>query len=308
MELRQLRSLIALVENGFSVSRTANQLHLVQSAVSKHLSRLEEEVGARLFLRQGKRLVGLTEVGEQVVWYARQTLAGATSILEVGREHLDHASGVLRVGATHTQARYVLPPAVKAFQSDFPGVELQIHQATPQQLVDMALEDKVDLSICTEAVAEHPALTSIPCYRWNRGLIAAEGHPVLKRKRLTLKALCEHPIITYVFGFTGRGHFSQTFAQAGLSPRVVLSAADTDVIKTYVREGLGVGIIASMAYLAQQDRDLVMRDLSHLFPWEVTNIAYKKDKYLRRYQKRFITLFQSSIAESERWHGVVPVG
>ncbi len=304
MELRQLRSLITLVENGFSVSRAAEQLHLVQSAVSQHLSRLEEEVGARLFLRHGKRLIGLTEVGEKVVWYARQTLADARNILEVGREHVDHTRGVLRIGATHTQARYVLPPAIKAFRADYPGVELQIHQATPQQLVGMVLEDKVDLSICTEALAEQPALTCIPCYRWNRSLIATADHPLLARKRLTLKALCEYPIITYVFGLTGRGHFSEAFSKAGLTPRVVLSAADTDVIKTYVREGLGVGIIASIAYMPDQDSDLVIRDLSNLFPWEVTNIAYKKEKYLRRYQQYFIELLQSRITKPNQWHGV----
>ena len=307
MELRQLRSLVALVENGFSVSRTAERLHLVQSAVSQHLNRLEEEIGALIFIRQGKRLTGLTEVGEKVVHYAHRTLADTQNIIEVGREYVDHTHGVLRVGATHTQARYVLPAVIKTFRTDYPGVELQIHQGTPQQLVDMAIKDVVDFSICTEALGDHPELTTISCYRWNRSLIAAPDNPLLKRRYLTLKALCSQPIITYVFGFTGRGHFSDTFAKAGLTPRVVLSAADTDVIKTYVRERMGVGIIASLAYTPTQDRDLERRDLSRLFPWEITKISYQKDKYLRRDQQYFIELFQTYVSKPNRQYGLLPV-
>ena len=295
MELRQLRTLVALVENGFSVSRAAEDLHLVQSAVSQQLSRLEDELGARLFVRHGKRLSGLTDLGEQVLTYAKKTLADAQSILELGREHVDEANGVLRLGATHTQARYIMPPVIKAFRKKYPDVEVQIHQGTPQQLVDLVLNDKVDLSICTEALAEHPALASASCYKWNRSLIAKPDHPLLKRKRITLKALCDYPIITYVFGFTGRGRFSETFEKENLKPKIILSAADTDVIKTYVREDMGVGIIAGLAYMDKEDKDLVRRDLSHLFPWEVTKIAFQKGKYLRRYQEYFIELFQECV-------------
>ncbi|MGI9320886.1 MAG: LysR substrate-binding domain-containing protein [Thiogranum sp.] len=307
MELRNLRSLITLVENGFSVSRAAEQLYLVQPAVSQHIRHMEDELGVQLFVRNGKRLTGLTKVGEQVVQYARKALAETHNILDVGRDHVEQSSGVLRIGTTHTQARYVLPPVIKVFNKTYPEVELQIHQGTPQQLVEMALHDLVDLSICTENLAEHPQLTAVPCYKWNRSLIVQSGHPLLKLRRLTLKALCNYPIITYVFGFTGRGHFSDTFAKHGLKPRVVLSAADTDVIKTYVREGMGVGIIASLAYTPEQDHDLVMHDLSNLFPLEVTKIAYLKGKYLRRYQQRFIELFQDCVSEPGRWSGLLPV-
>jgi LysR family cys regulon transcriptional activator len=300
MELRQLRSLVTLVESDFSVSHTAVRLNLVQPAVSQHLKQLEQELGTRLFRRKGKRLVGLTQVGEQVVGYARRTLADAANILAIGRDQLAEEFGVLRLGTTHTEARYVLPPVVRRFREDYPGVEVQIHQGTPQQLVDMTVGDGVDIAICTEAIGSHPALAAVPCYRWNRRLIAPPDHPVLRARPVTLEVLCEQPMVTYVFGFTGRGRLSDTFAKEGLRPRVVLSAADTDVIKTYVREGLGIGIIADLAYNADEDADLETRDLSHLFPWEVTRIAHLRDKYLSRFQQRFLELLQKEAGAMSR--------
>ena len=307
MEIKTLRSLISLVENDFNVSRAAEQLFLVQPAVSQHIQRLEQELGTQLFVRQGKRLLGLTETGEVIVSHARKILAETRNIIDVGREHVEQASGILRIGTTHTQARYVLPPVIKSFNKAYPNVELEIHQGNPQQLEEMALDDQVDFSMCTEILSENPQLTTVPCYQWNRSLIARHDHPLLARKRITLKALSQYPIITYVLGFTGRGHFSNTFARAGLKPNVVLSAADTDVIKTYVREGMGVGIIASMAYTPRQDSDLELRDLSQLFPWEITVIAYPKGKYLRHYQQHFIELIQSVVAEPDRWSGLLPI-
>ena len=307
MDLRQLRSLVTLTENDFSVSRTAQRLNLVQPAISQHIKNMEAELEAELFIRHGKRLVGLTEIGERVIHYARRTLAEAESIQEVAREHADQTQGVLRIGTTHTQARYILPPVIQAFVSAYPGVELEIHQGTPQQLVVMAVHEIVDLSICTEALGEHPELIAIPCFEWNRCLITQQQNPLMSAQDLSLKDLCEHPIITYVFGFTGRGHFSETFTKAGLSPRVVLSAADTDVIKTYVSQGMGVGIIASLAYTPEEDTDLEMRDLSNLFPWEITKIAYRKGKYLRRYQERFIELFRTQIRIQKHLRGFHPI-
>jgi LysR family cys regulon transcriptional activator len=298
MELRQLRSLELLVESGFSVTQTAERLHLVQSAVSQHISRLEQELGTELFVRQGKRLVALTETGEQVLHYARRILKDTENILAVGRDHEEETSGELRIGTTHTQARYVLAPVIRVFREIYPLVNLQIHQGTPQQLVEMADSGSVDFSICTEALGEHPNLTALHCYRWNRSLIAPKGHRVLERRPLALDTLCEYPLITYVFGFTGANHFRTSFARLGLKPRIVLSAADTDVIKTYVREGFGIGIIASLAYSGATDSDLQIRDLSRLFPWEVTRIAYNKEKYLRRYEQRFIELMQNMVADN----------
>lgn len=299
MELRQLRSLVTLVEAHFNVSRTAERLHLVQSAVTQHLKHLEAELGTCLFVRHGKRLVGLTEVGEQVLRHACEALRQTGNIIAVGRDQVEEDQGVLRLGATHTQARYVLPPVIRRFVAAYPAVELQIHQGTPGQLVDMALRDLVDLAICTEALGDEIGLETIPCYRWNRCLIAPAAHPLLEMQPLTLDALCGFPIVTYVFGFTGRGNMSETFAKAGLRPNVVLSAADTDVIKTYVREGLGVGIIAALAYQHEEDADLSVRDLGELFPWEMTKIAYPRDKYLRKYHRRFVDIFKARTANLE---------
>jgi LysR family transcriptional regulator, cys regulon transcriptional activator len=298
MELRQLNSLVALAESGFNVTQAAEQLCVVQSAVSQHLARLEQELGTQLFVRKGKRLIALTAAGEGVLNYARQALAIRENILAIGRDHVEEGSGVLRIGTTHTQARYVLPAVIRAFREIFPAVSLQIHQGTPQEIVEMAIKDRVDFSICTEELGEHSSLNAIPCYRWNRGLIAPVDHPVFEQKPLSLESICSYPLITYTFGFTGASHIQTTFVRAGLKPDVVLSAADTDVIKTYVREGMGIGLIASMAYSPEQDSDLEMRDLSHMLPWETTWVAYHKDKYLRRYQQKFIDLMDEMILEN----------
>ena len=298
MELRQLRSLVALSETGFNVTQAAEQLHIVQSAVSQHLTRLEEELGVVLFHRQGKRLTGITAAGEQVLTYARKALVDTENILAVGRDFTLETQGTLRLGTTHAQACYVLPPVLRAFRKTYPDVVVQIHQGTPKQLVEMAMNDDVDLSICTEALADSPALEALNGYRWNRSLIAPLGHPVLEQQPLSLDTLCEYPIISYVSGFTGGSHFQKSFARLGLTPKVVLSAADTDVIKTYVRENFGIGIIVSFAYSEKNDNDLGVVDLSRLFPWETTRIAYNRDKYLRSYESHFIKLFQNGIASN----------
>jgi len=293
-----LNSLVALAESRFKVTEAADRLCLVQSAVSQHLAKLERELGIQLFIRKGKRLVSLTAAGEMVLKYARQALAIRENILAIGRDHREEASGLLRIGTTHTQARYVLPPLIRAFRQAYPSVGLQIQQGTPQQLVEMAVTDQVDFSICTEELGMHSGLTAISCYRWNRSLIALKGHPVLKRRPLSLNDICDYPLITYTFGVTGAGPLKSTFSRAGFRPELVLTAVDTDVIKTYVREGLGIGLIASMAYAPGQDNDLAIRDLSHLLPWETTWVGYHKDKYLRRFQQYFIDLLEGMVMEN----------
>ncbi|MFA9421191.1 MAG: LysR substrate-binding domain-containing protein [Gammaproteobacteria bacterium] len=299
MELRQLQSLIKLIDCNFSVSKAAEEMFLVQSAVSQHLKKLEEEIGADLFIRKGKRLTGLTVIGDQVVSHARVTLASVNSIRAIGHDHINQSEGTLRIGSTHTQARYVLPPVIKAFNIAYPRVELQIHQGTPRQLVQWAVNDEIDFSICTEALAESSQLTNIPCYKWNRSLITLADHPLQSIPTLGLSDLCEYPLITYVYGFTGRKSFSDTFQKANLQPHVVLSAADTDIIKTYVQEEMGVGIIASMALDDREDENFVSRDVSHLFPWEISRIAYINDKFLRQYQQKFIDLFLDYVRRSD---------
>jgi LysR family cys regulon transcriptional activator len=299
MEIRQLQSLMKLIDCNFSVSKTADEMFLVQSAVSQHLKKLEEELGSDLFIRKGKRLIGLTSIGLQVAEHARTTLASVNSIRAIGHDHINRNEGVLRIGSTHTQARYILPPVVKAFNVAYPRVELQIHQGTPKQLVQWAVGDEIDFSICTEALAESTQLSNIPCYKWNRSLITLPGHPLQSIETLSLQDLCDYPLITYVYGFTGRRSFSETFEKAELEPHVVLSAADTDIIKTYVKEEMGVGIVASMALDDLDDSEFVSRDVSHLFPWEITRIAYLNDKFLRQYQQKFIDLFLDYVQNSE---------
>jgi LysR family cys regulon transcriptional activator len=229
MELRQLRSLIALSECDFNVTQAAESLHLVQSAVSQHITRLENELGVILLIRQGKRLSGLTTAGEQVLLQARKTLADTENILAIGRDFVEQAQGTLRIGTTHTQACYVLPPILREFRRLYPDVAVQIHQGNPQQLVEMIMKDTVDMAFCTEALADNPALITQSCYRWNRSLIAPKGHAILRKRPLTLETLCEYPIITYVHGFTGGSHFRNSFARLGLNPKIALSAADTYV-------------------------------------------------------------------------------
>jgi LysR family cys regulon transcriptional activator len=195
---------------------------------------------------------------------------------------------------------------IHLFNRTYPDIEFQIHQGTPRQLVDWASHDQVDFSICTEELAESRELDSIACYQWNRSLITRLDHPIQNSKSIRLSDLCKYPLITYVVGFTGRKHFNQTFARAGLDPNIVLSAADTDIIKAYVLDGLGIGVIASMAYDSKLDTELASRDISHLFPAETTRIAFQKNKYIRRFQQTFIDIFLKTIKQ-DKTHRFKPV-
>ncbi len=297
MEIRQLRTFIALVESQFNMSRAAEKLNLVQSALSQQLNRLENELGAKLFIRKGKRLKSLTTVGEEVFKQATIVLSAINNIHSVGKEYTERDFGVLNIGTTHMQARYILPPVIKLFSQLYPDVELQIHQGTPQQLVQLAMNYEVDFSICTEALAGNSQFTLIPCYQWNRSLIVPPEHPLADKKNISLEDLCDYPIVTYVAGFTGSKHVLETFKHSKLQPHVVLSAADSDIIKSYVREQMGIGIIASLAYDKKNDSDLKCLDLGKLFPWEITRIAYPKDKYLRKYQQVFIQLLLKQVSK-----------
>ncbi len=298
MDIKQLGTLVALVECGFNVTETAERLFVVQSAVSQQLSRLEKELGTQLIIRKGKRLVDLTEAGHAVLQYAQRLLVLRDSIHAVCEDQSHPQQGLLRIGATHAQARYILPLLVRRFRERYPQIGLQIQQGTPADLVEMALTGKVDLSICTEQLVDHPDLNALRCYRWNRCLVAPPGHPVFKRKPLSLEAICEYPLITYSFGFTGAGHIGSILSRAGLNPDIVLTAVDSDVIKTYVRENLGIGIIAQMAYSAEEDTDLKALPLDQLLPWETTWVAYSRDKFLRRHELYFIDLVTEKVLDN----------
>ena len=306
MDIRQLQTFISLIDNDFNVSGTAESLFLVQSAVSQQMKRLEQELGFGLFMRKGKRLTGLSPSGLEVEKQARDALKAVNNISLIADEQRSISQGVLRIGCTHTQARYILPPVIHLFNQAYPDIEFQIHQGTPRQLVDWASHDKVDFSICTEELGESRALDSIACYQWNRCLITRRDHPLQDAECIGLSDLCEYPIITYVVGFTGRATFNETFERAGLKPNTVLSAADTDIIKAYVLDGLGIGVIARMAYDEDLDTELAARDISHLFPAETTRIAFQKNKYIRRFQQTFIDIFLKTIKQ-DKTHRFKPV-
>ena len=306
MELRQLQTFISLIDNDFNVSRTAETLFLVQSAVSQQIKRLEQELGFELFMRKGKRLTGLTPPGLEVEGQVRAALKAVKNITLIAEDRRSSSQGVLRIGCTHTQARYILPPVIHLFNQAYPEIEFQIHQGTPQQLVEWASHDIVDFSICTEELGQSRELDSIACYQWNRCLITRRDHPLQQADSIGLSDICSYPIITYVVGFTGRQTFNDTFASAGLKPNTVLSAADTDIIKAYVLDGLGIGVIARMPYDEKLDTELAARDLSHLFPTETTRIAFQKNKYIRHFQQTFIDIFLKTIKQ-DKTHRFTPV-
>lgn len=291
MKLQQLRYLEQIVRNGFNVSAAAEALHTAQPGVSSQIQLLEEELKVQIFKRRGKRLVGLTPAGEAIYAAVERILREVYNVRQIGAEFANENLGSLSIATTHTQARYVLPPVIKAFRDRYPNVTLHLHQGNPNQVVEMAVSGVADVAIATEALADDPELVTLPCYQWNRCIVAPPGHPVLDEQPLTLEGLARYPIVTYDFSFTGRSHINQAFASRGLEPEIVLSAVDADVIKTYVMLGLGIGILAKMAFEPERDRGLRAIDASHLFEPSTTRIGIRKGMYLRRYMYAFIELF-----------------
>jgi LysR family transcriptional regulator, cys regulon transcriptional activator len=291
MNLQQLRYLCAVVDNGLNVSDAADALYTSQPGISKQIRQLEDELGLRVFVRQGKRLTSLTPAGEVVVATARRALREIANLKRVADEFRSEDAGVLGIATTHTQARYVLPQVLTQFAARFPKVRLILHQGNPVQVAEQSLAGEVDVGIATEALGEYPELTTLPCYRWNRGVLVPKGHPLAGVRPLTLEALARYPIVTYDFSFTGRSAINAAFAAKGLEPNVVLTALDADVIKTYVELGMGVGIVAAMAYDAKKDAGFEMLDASHLFAASTTRLALRKGVFLRGYVYEFIELF-----------------
>jgi LysR family cys regulon transcriptional activator len=291
VNLQQLRYLCAVVDNGLNVSDAAEALYTSQPGISKQIRQLEDELGLRVFVRQGKRLTSLTPAGEVVVATARRALREIANLKRVADEFRTEDAGVLGIATTHTQARYVLPPVLSKFAARFPKVRLVLHQGNPIQVAEQTLAGDVDVGIATEAVGDSPQLITLPCYRWNRGVLVPKGHPLSKVRPLTLEAVVRYPIVTYDFAFTGRSAINAAFTARGLEPNVVLSALDADVIKTYVELGMGVGIVATMAFDAAKDAAFEMLDASHLFAASTTRLALRKGVFLRGYVYEFITLF-----------------
>ena len=290
VKLQQLRYLTEIARRGLNVSEAAEALHTSQPGVSKQIRALEEELGVDVFVRHGKRLVSVTEPGKAVIAIAERILAEASNLKRAGEEFANDKLGTLTIAATHTQARYALPKAVAAFKRRYPQVELHIHQGNPTQICDQVVAGEADLCVATEMIDRYTELVSLPVYQWNRSVVVPPKHPLLKRK-LTLEALAEYPIVTYDYAFANRSLVQKAFEARGLAPQIVLSAQDSDVIKTYVELGLGVGILAKMAFDPQRDRSLRAIDASHLFESSTTRLGIKRGAYLRRYAYDFIEAF-----------------
>ena len=290
MNLQQFRYVSEVAKRGLNVSEAASALHTSQPGVSKQIRSLEEELGTAIFVRQGRRLTSVTDAGREVITAIDRILAEIANLKAVGDEYAHHARGSLAVGVTHTQARYALPPIVTAFKKRFPDVKLKLLQGNPRQLARMVVTGEADMAIATEALDEYPELVTLPCYQWHHCVVVRSGDPLAKVKPLTLEAIARRPIITYDTTFAGRTAVDRTFAARNLSPDIVLTALDSDVIKSYVTLGLGVGIISARAFRKGKDEGLVALDCEHLFPVQTTRLAYKRGAYLRGYAVEFIKL------------------
>jgi LysR family cys regulon transcriptional activator len=291
MKLQQLRYIWEVAHHDLNVSATAQSLYTSQPGISKQIRLLEDELGVEIFARSGKHLTHITPAGEAIIKTAGEVLRKVEGIKQVAQEFSDERKGALSIATTHTQARYALPPVIREFMSNYPDVALHMHQGTPLQISELAADGTVDFAIATEALELFSDLIMMPCYRWNRTVLVPRNHPLTQISRLQLKDVAEFPIVTYVFGFTGRSKLDEAFIEEGLSPKVVFTAADADVIKTYVRLGLGIGIVAKMAYDPELDSDLVPLDVSHLFDASVTKIGFRRGTFLRGYMYEFIELF-----------------
>ena len=291
MKLQQLRYIREVARHDLNVSATAQSLYTSQPGISKQIRLLEEELGVEIFIRMGKHLTEITPAGEAILRAADEIFNKVESIKSAAQEFSNEKKGSLSLATTHTQARYALPKVIHTFIKRYPDVSLHMHQGTPVQISEMAAERTVDFAIATEALELFSDLVMMPCYRWNRCILVPRDHPLAQVSKLTLEDVAQHPIVTYVFGFTGRSVLDDAFAERKLDARVVFTATDADVIKTYVRLGLGIGIVARMAHDPEVDRDLVALDAGHLFAASVTKIGCRRGTLLRGYMYDFIELF-----------------
>ena len=298
MNLQQLRYLCAVVDHGMNVSTAAAALFTSQPGISKQIRQLEDELGLQVFVRQGKRLASLTPAGEMVVATARRAMREVANLKRVADEFRGEDTGTLAIATTHTQARYVLPQVLRQFANRYPKVRVVLHQGNPLQVAEQTAQGEADVGIATEALANYPQLVTLPCYEWNRVVLVPKRHPLAKSKLLTIEALAKFPIVTYDGSFTGRSAINAAFAAKGLEPNVVLTALDADVIKTYVELGMGVGIVAQMAYDPTRDTNFDKLDASHLFSPSTTRLGLRHGVFLRGYVYAFITLFAPQYSRS----------
>lgn len=290
MKLHQLKYVHEVARQGLSISAAAEALHTSQPGVSKQIQMLEDELNLQIFQRNGKRLTGITEPGRHIVKLAATVMLEMQNIKRVGDEFSKVETGTLTIATTHTQARYKLPTAIKQFIELYPHVKLNIHQGNPSQVTAQVASGEADIGIATEAISQDERLLCLPCYEWNRCLVVPKGHRLIDADPLTLSKIASFPLITYDFAFTGSTIVSKIFHDAGVMANVVLTAIDADVIKTYVGLGLGIGLIANMAFDEERDKDLVRLDCSHLFPASTTYLGVRKDTFMRGYLYGFIEL------------------
>lgn len=291
MKLQQLRYIWEVAHHDLNVSATAQSLYTSQPGISKQIRLLEDELGVEIFSRSGKHLTRITPAGDAILQTTGEILRKVESIKQVAQEFSNDKKGSLSLATTHTQARYLLPKVIANFIEGYPEVALHMHQGTPMQISEMAADGTVDFAIATEAMELFSDLIMMPCYEWNRTVVVPKDHPLCHLSELSLEEVAKHPIVTYVFGFTGRSKLDEAFMVRGLVPRIVFTAADADVIKTYVRLGLGVGIIAKMAYDEELDKDLVALDASKLFQPSITKIGFRRGTFIRGFMYEFIESF-----------------
>ena len=290
MKLQQLRYLVAIVDSGMNITAASQILFTSQPGISKQVKMLEDELSLRLFVRKGKSLEGLTEAGKEVVRRARKILNEAENIRSMSKELAGQLQGELVVATTHTQARYVLPDLLEGFQRKFPGISVKLHQGTSDQISRQVQEQDADFAIASGQSELFEDLLTLPIYHWERTILVRPEHPLAKLQKITLADLASYPIISYTHSFDEDSDQAKAFQKAGIQPNVVFSAEDPDVIKTYVRKDMGIGIVACMAYDKERDSDLVALDATRLFPSCTTWIGFRKDRFLRDYMYSFLEL------------------
>mgnify|MGYP005624618053 CR=1 FL=1 len=299
MKLQQLRCIFQIVQSEFNISKASEVLNTSQPGVSKQIKLLEDEIGIKIFQRNGKRLVNLTEPGELILSSIETILQESNNIKVISEEYTEKDQGTFTIATTHTQARYKLPKVVEEFVKKYPKTNLNIHQGNPSQVTDQIINGEADVGIATESINLSEDILTIPCYQWNRCVVMPKNHPLTELRKITLEDLAAYPMITYDYAFTGSTIVSEVFKNANIEPNIMLTAIDADVIKTYVSLNMGIGLIAEMAFDVSTDHPMVSRDVSHLFPLSTTYIGIRRENFLRKYTSDFIRMFIPKASEKE---------
>ena len=299
MKLQQLRCIFQIVQSEFNISKASEVLNTSQPGVSKQIKLLEDEIGIKIFQRNGKRLVNLTEPGELILSSIETILQESNNIKVISEEYIEKDQGTFTIATTHTQARYKLPKVVEEFVKKYPKTNLNIHQGNPSQVTDQIINGEADVGIATESINLSEDILTIPCYQWNRCVVMPKNHPLTEVRKITLEDLAAYPMITYDYAFTGSTIVSEVFKNANIEPNIMLTAIDADVIKTYVSLNMGIGLIAEMAFDVSTDHPMVSRDVSHLFPLSTTYIGIRRENFLRKYTSDFIRMFIPKKSEKE---------